>query len=491
MRIPQYNLFSSDWITFTVVLALIFFLIGLSELLRKQGWFTAESTRKIVHVGVGIAVSLSPLYFRKALPPLVLAGLFIVLNALALKQNRFGGMHGTTRTSYGTVFFPLSYFILVLGAWHRPATLMLAMLMMTFADTAGSWVGESLRRVHSYRLWRDKKSLEGSLAVFLTAAVVSFLFLNLTRTESLPLRHTGEASLLVALVVTLAEMVSARGSDNLSVPLLAALAFDQFYVLRSTGLWFPWMVWIFLSAALFFLAVKLHSLQGNGGVTGFLVGIFLFGAGGLPWILPMVLFFILSSALSQFGSRHDPVGVKGSRRDHLQVLANSGAALGLALLHFYHPSWSWTYPVYLGALAAATADTWATEFGLLGGGIPRHIVTGKEIRKGMSGGVTWTGFGGALAGAGLIGGVGAVYGLDWRIVTVIILAGFLASLVDSLLGGTVQALYRSEQTGLLTEKAALPGESVVLVRGWPWMNNDMVNVMNTLCGALITSYLFW
>jgi len=50
-------------------------------------------------------------------------------------MNLLKGIHETDRISYGTVYFPVSFFILVCWFWHKdPAILQTAMLIMAFGD---------------------------------------------------------------------------------------------------------------------------------------------------------------------------------------------------------------------------------------------------------------------------------------------------------------------------------------------------------------------
>jgi uncharacterized membrane protein len=64
------------------------------------------------------------------------------------------------------------------------------------------------------------------------------------------------------------------------------------------------------------------------------------------------------------------------------------------------------------------------------------------------------------------------------------IAGLIGSLSDSLMGATVQRLYTGPHG--LTERAyADDGTQLPLVRGWRWMNNDAVNFLSSLIGALV------
>jgi len=75
---------------------------------------------------------------------------------------------------------------------------------------------------------------------------------------------------------------------------------------------------------------------------------------------------------------------------------------------------------------------------------------------------------------------------------VVTAAGLVGSLFDSLLGATVQAIYHDPQRDKETEKIVLDenGSPTAPVRGWEWMNNDMVNFSATLCGALAAAGLW-
>ena len=71
------------------------------------------------------------------------------------------------------------------------------------------------------------------------------------------------------------------------------------------------------------------------------------------------------------------------------------------------------------------------------------------------------------------------------------LAGLAGSLVDSLLGATVQAIYTCPCCQKETERHPTHGCGcqTTLLRGWTWMDNDWVNGMCTLAGVL-TIFLF-
>jgi uncharacterized protein (TIGR00297 family) len=161
---------------------------------------------------------------------------------------------------------------------------------------------------------------------------------------------------------------------------------------------------------------------------------------GLGWRgMMLLLAFFISGILLTEGA---------GERNERQVIANGGIAALAALAG----NWTW----FAGALAAATADTWATEIGRHSRTQPRLISNGMPVPAGTDGGITLLGTAGAIAGAWFIAGLSFLLGQ--RTLLAIAAAGVAGMTVDSLLGATVQGKVR-------------------------WMNNDAVNLAATLSGA--------
>jgi uncharacterized membrane protein len=136
---------------------------------------------------------------------------------------------------------------------------------------------------------------------------------------------------------------------------------------------------------------------------------------------------------------------------------------------------------------------------------PRRITTGETVPPGASGGVTQLGLWASLAGALLIGAVATVLtqiasllsGSGWQLEVIAypllaVVGGSVGSLFDSLLGATVQGLYFCARCGKETEHPIHHcGEPARLMRGWGWLNNDVVNFLASLIGGLVAALLAW
>ena len=238
-----------------------------------------------------------------------------------------------------------------------------------------------------------------------------------------------------------------------------------------------------LGATIAAAAYKARALTLDGAVAAALVGGIVFARGGLPAAGALLAFFGSSSWLSRVGRKRkellDLAQAKGARRDAWQVLANGGiATLAIAFRQ---------QGAFVGALAAAGADTWATELVLLAHRPPRLITTLRRVPRGTSGGVTPEGLAASLGGA-------LVVGLTWALFTrqpsgpvVATLAGTIAALVDSAIGATLQAGYYCQTCGTSTEDTLHRecGQHAQLRKGLPYVTNDTVNALATLTGAVI------
>jgi uncharacterized protein (TIGR00297 family) len=288
------------------------------------------------------------------------------------------------------------------------------------------------------------------------------------------------------------EPVSLHGSNYLAAFLKVILAGDLILQQRL-------LMGLILALIICILSFRFRFLDLGGSLLALLLGTIIFGLGKWPFSLPMLCFFLLSSALSKISEnrRREVTNLfqKSSRRDTGQVLANGGVAAALVVVWYFSGNSLWYFP-FLGAVTAVTADTWATEIGVLLGRRPRSIVTWQPVPPGTSGGITLAGIIGAVAGASTIVAAAWLVRLDVPFgaaeMLLLIAGGVLAHLVDSVMGATIQAQHLCPACGKKTERLQhCDGLATRFHTGWPWVNNDVVNGLCALSGALIGVVAFW
>lgn len=189
--------------------------------------------------------------------------------------------------------------------------------------------------------------------------------------------------------------------------------------------------------------------------TGVWIGV---GPAGL---LLLLFFFVTSVALGRVRRPARERRGSGAPRDAGQVLANGGVAAALGAAHaaglLAAPA---AVAGVVGALAVATADTWASEVGRAVAGATRIPLTWEPVPPGTTGGVSAAGSLATLLGAGALGGTAALLrpgGIGGWLVPGLA-AGVGGAVLDSLLGD-------------------------LLERRLGWLGNDAVNGLATAAGA--------
>jgi uncharacterized membrane protein len=158
------------------------------------------------------------------------------------------------------------------------------------------------------------------------------------------------------------------------------------------------------------------------------------------------------------------------------------------LLLIWEPGWL----ILAGSLAAAQADTWATELGAYSRAAPRLLTSGERVTPGTSGGVTLLGTVGGALGAVALASLGAALGLAPTIAAASLVGGVCGMMLDSLLGATLQASYLCQSCGTVGETRIHEcGAAAGLIRGWGWLDNDGVNLIATGSGAGCALLLWW
>jgi len=215
----------------------------------------------------------------------------------------------------------------------------------------------------------------------------------------------------------------------------------------------------------------------------------------------LVCWFALATVLSRIGKQRKTqrlrgIVEKGGQRDARQVLANggvfclvlfgvlvSGAGCDLTTRCGYL-----MLVAAAGSLAAAGADTWATEIGTMLGGRPYAVRTGERVPAGTSGAVTLPGSLAMVVGAftlAVLAALCTVIPFEVRSVAAVAIGGTLGSVADTVIGAWFQERRRCPSCATLTEQLVHEcGATTVRYSGVAGMNNDAVNAGCALVGAL-------
>ncbi|KAJ3311922.1 Transmembrane protein 19 [Boothiomyces sp. JEL0838] len=230
--------------------------------------------------------------------------------------------------------------------------------------------------------------------------------------------------------------------------------------------------------------LAVHGLKKNltqsGAAAAFAVGFSIFSLEPAYGIL-LIVFYLSSSKLTHYNKQ---LKLKQEEftasRDHVQVLCNSGWVVVCSFVSFFFGYQYQCSLFCIGVLACCCGDTWASELGSVLSSTPRLITTGKVVPPGTNGGVSVGGLVASVLGGFLIGiayfvvqHFFTVY--KFTIIECILLGsigGFGGSLIDSLMGATVQATYYDSKLGKIVKKGG------TLISGYPLFSNEMVQMIN-------------
>lgn len=269
----------------------------------------------------------------------------------------------------------------------------------------------------------------------------------------------------------------------------------------------PWLqaiVALAAAGAVSAAAYRARALTFDGAVAATGVGALVFWAGGMRWAALLLLFFVSGSALTRRRHRRRGDPDETSGRDARQVLANGAvpalAAAGALVqrltagpgagVYGSPPGWPWE-AVLAGSLAAMTADTWATEVGLLSGARPVLLVGWRPAEPGQSGAVSGPGTLAGFAGAVFIALASWAWGAGPAAAAGAAAGGVAGLLADSLMGAALQGRWRCGGCGRAVEVPArhrrrCPGP-LLYQGGRRWLDNDAVNLLASAAGALVSA----
>ena len=218
---------SQDIIALIVSFVYVFAMIGVAEGLRKWRGYSVDFTRKFIHIAVGMWAYGTVLLFERRtfaiIPPLA----FVAINAFSYWQGTFKAMETGEKGQLGTIYFPLSFAVIIWLLWEQPHLVVASLMPMTWGDALAAVVGRRIGKNH-YTVVGSTRSLEGSGVMFLASWVATLVPLLLLAPASLSVGTAMVTAAVTALGATGVEAISPWGIDNLTVPAVSVLVLTLF-----------------------------------------------------------------------------------------------------------------------------------------------------------------------------------------------------------------------------------------------------------------------
>ena len=203
-----------EWLLTLATATALFVLFCTSEAALHRG-VRAEVTRRLAHVVGAGTVATFPLYLQLRDVLLLAAGFTLFLTYTWIRGS-LRSIHAVVRPSIGAPLLPIGLWFAALAAWGHPGAFAFAALVLACADPAAATVG-NLVTSPGWRVIGGKKSLSGSLIVFIVSVALATMF-RLASGDMLSLKVFAAAGIL-----TLIEGSLGYGLDNVLLPLTAAI----------------------------------------------------------------------------------------------------------------------------------------------------------------------------------------------------------------------------------------------------------------------------
>lgn len=237
----------------------------------------------------------------------------------------------------------------------------------------------------------------------------------------------------------------------------------------------PWIVAIGLNAVLLAIAFLIPKklLTPVGYFHAWVLGVIIWGTLGWQGYAVVVFYFLVGSAVTRVGmAQKEAEGIAEKRSgargpENVWGSALTGTTCALASLLVAPNIRGLLLLGYVASFSTKLSDTCASEIGKAYGKRTFLITTLQPVARGTEGAVSLEGtIAGILASVAiaLVGwGVGTIdlMGIAWCAI-----AAFVATNLESLIGATLQAKF-------------------------DWMTNEVVNIINTLIGAIVAILLAW
>lgn len=183
-----------------------------------------EASRKFIHIALANWWFIAMYFFDNVICLSIVPLSFVVINYISYKKDLISVMERSEedKDGLGTVYYALALLILSIytfGIIKRPEIGLCSILIMGYGDGMAAIIGKSIDSF-KYKIGDATKSLAGSATMLFISFLISAIFLCYVGVNLWMLK-----AIVVALCVTVAEAVSVKGTDNITVPILASLLF--------------------------------------------------------------------------------------------------------------------------------------------------------------------------------------------------------------------------------------------------------------------------
>ncbi len=206
----------------TIYVLLLICLFAITDFIKDRLLIDSNSSRKFVHIASCITVCTFP-YTLKNIEIYLICFIFVIITSFTKYKGIFKSIHSVNRITFGAEAYPIG--VLIATYYFLPldkTAFIYGILVGGFSDSMASVIG----KYYGYReivVFGQKKSLGGSLSFFITTVIISYSIIFILGIEMNII-----SILIIAFILTLAELVQTFGLDNVTIPVLSGMTLNYF-----------------------------------------------------------------------------------------------------------------------------------------------------------------------------------------------------------------------------------------------------------------------
>ncbi len=204
-----------NWLGIIISYLYIGIIIAGAKLFEKRG---EEASRKFIHIMLGNWWFIAMYFFTNVWFAIFVPITFVIINYVSYKQDLIKVMERKNQDGLGTVYYAVSLFILAIvsfGIYQKPILGLIPNVIMAYGDGFAAVVGKCIKS-KTYKVGETKKSIAGSITMFMISLIFITIFLKTQYTFEL--WQTVLIGIIMSGIVTIIEAISVKGIDNISVP---------------------------------------------------------------------------------------------------------------------------------------------------------------------------------------------------------------------------------------------------------------------------------
>ena len=217
-------MFQNDFVGIAFVYIYVILLLIFTEKIISKKY--PATSRKILHIMTGNIAFILPIFQTREMMAFLAAGPFILFTFLMSSYSPIKSVRGKTSEAghgLGLVYYAIAWAVLAYIFFDTKEVIAIGILAMSYGDGLASIIGIKFGK-EKYQIFEDVKSYIGSYAMFTFTFIMMIIALLFYGKLSLNY-ETLFLLLCIAGISTIAEGVTPRGLDNLSVPFVAAILY--------------------------------------------------------------------------------------------------------------------------------------------------------------------------------------------------------------------------------------------------------------------------